>query len=82
MKTHEFTLILSEPDIDDSTVEAIYEKCLDSSIGKSRGALYVAFDREAASFDTAFDSAMEDLRHLGITPLRVEMDIPEPAMAL
>ena len=79
MKTYEFTLIL--PDIDDATVDAVYGRCPDSSIGRSHGAMYVAFDREGMSLEVALDSAVTDLRQLGIVPLRVEMDVPEPAMA-
>ncbi len=79
MKTYEFTLIL--PDIDDSTVDAIYGLCQDSSIGKSKGTMYVTFDREAMSFEAALDSAVANLRKLGIEPLRVEMDVPELSLA-
>nr|VFK12666.1 MAG: hypothetical protein BECKLPF1236B_GA0070989_103917 [Candidatus Kentron sp. LPFa] len=81
MKTYEFTVILSDPDIDTSTVDTIYGKCADSSIGRSHGTVYIAFDRESTSLDVALHSAIDDLRHLGLTPLRVEMDIPELAMA-
>nr|VFJ94280.1 MAG: hypothetical protein BECKH772A_GA0070896_100694 [Candidatus Kentron sp. H]VFJ94789.1 MAG: hypothetical protein BECKH772B_GA0070898_100674 [Candidatus Kentron sp. H]VFK01280.1 MAG: hypothetical protein BECKH772C_GA0070978_100624 [Candidatus Kentron sp. H] len=81
MKTYEFTVILSDPDMDASTVHAIYGKCADSSIGGSHDTVYVAFDRESTSLHVAQHSAIDDLRHLGITPLRVEMDIPELAMA-
>ncbi len=79
MKTYEFTLIL--PDIDDSTVDAIYALCKDSSIGQSNGTMYVTFDREAISFDVALDSAVANLRKLGIEPLRVEMDVPALSIA-
>ena len=79
MKTYEFTIIL--PDINDATVDAIYGRCPDSSIGEAHGTMYVAFDREAMSLEAALESAVADLRKLGVTPLRVEMDIPESAMA-
>ncbi len=79
MKTYEFTLIL--PDIDDATVDAIYGLCQDSSIGRSHGTMYIAFDRESISLEMALDSAVADLRRLGIDPLRVEMDVPVLAMA-
>lgn len=79
MKTYEFILIV--PDIDDAIVEAVYERCLDTSVGRSHGTTYVAFDREATSLDAALDSAIDDLRQLGIAPIRVEMDVPEPAVA-
>ena len=80
MKTFEFTLIV--PDIDDATADAVYGRCPDSSIGRSHGTMYVAFDREAMSLEAALDSAVADLRQLGIAPVRVEMDVREPAMAL
>ncbi len=79
MKTYEFTLIL--PDIDDATVDAIYGLCEDSSIGKSHGTMYIAFDRESISLEAALDSAVADSRRLGIDPLRVEIDVPVLAMA-
>nr|VFK46606.1 MAG: hypothetical protein BECKTC1821D_GA0114238_103330 [Candidatus Kentron sp. TC] len=79
MKTYEFTVILSDPDIDEPTVDAVYGKCADSSIGRSHGTIYVAFDRESTSLDAALHSAIDDLRHLGITPRRVEMGILELA---
>ncbi len=79
MKTYEFTLIV--PDVDDATVDEVYGRCSDASIGRSRDTMYVAFDREATSLDAALSSATEDLRQLGIAPIRVEMDVPEPAVA-
>lgn len=79
MKIYEFTLIL--PEIDDATIDAVYGLCPDSSIGKSHGVMYAAFDRKAMSLEAALNSAVTDLRKLGIAPLRVEMDVPEPALA-
>ena len=79
MKTYEFTLIV--PDIDDATVDAVYGRCPDSSIGSVHGTMYVAFDREAMSLEAALDSAIADLRQLGIAPIRVEMDVPESTLA-
>lgn len=79
MKTFEFTLIV--PDIDDAVIDAIYGKCPDSSVGRTHGTMYVAFDREASSLELALHSAVADLRQLGVRPLRVEMDVPEPTMA-
>ncbi len=79
MKIYEFTLII--PDIDDTTVDAIYGSCQDSSIGKTHGTMYVTFDRESVSLEAALDSAITDMRNLGIEPLRVEMDVPGVALA-
>ena len=74
MKVYEFTLIL--PEVDDETADAIYGKCEDSSLGKGNGTTYLAFDREAASLEAAIDSALTDLRSLGVQPLRIEMEVP------
>jgi|GEM_PF-1177750 len=80
MKIYEFTVIL--PEIDDSTVDAIYHRCPDSSIGRSHGAMYAAFDRDAISLEAALDSAVADLQQIGISPLRIELDVPKTAVAL
>ena len=74
MKTYEFTLNISE--VDDKTSEAIYSKCTDSSLGKCNDTTYVAFDREAESLEYAIDSAIADLRRVGVQPLHIEMKIP------
>jgi len=74
MKTYEFILVL--PDIDDDTADAIYGKCDDSSVGKSSGTTYVAFDREAESLESAIRSAVADLNNIGVHPLRIEMEVP------
>jgi hypothetical protein len=79
MKIYEFTVIL--PEIDDSTVDAIYHRCPDSSIGRSHGTMYAAFDREAIALEAALDSAAADLQQIGISPLRIELDEPKPAVA-
>ncbi|KOR31128.1 hypothetical protein TI05_13010 [Achromatium sp. WMS3] len=79
MKLYKFTLIL--PDIDDATVDAIYGQYHDISIGKSHGIMYAAFDREALSLEVALHSAILNLQKWKITPLRIEMDIPEVALA-
>jgi hypothetical protein len=78
MKTYAFTLIVA--DIDDTMVDAVYGRCPDSSSGRSRGTMYVAFDRKAISLEAALDSAVADLWQLGIAPLRIEMDVPKQAL--
>ena len=75
MKIYEFTVIV--PEIDDSTADAIYGLCPDSSVGATHGVSYVAFDREADTLEHAIQSAVSQLRSLGTEPLRIELDIPE-----
>ena len=77
MKTYSFSFILS--DVDEQTASAIYGKCNDSSLGKSNGVTYLAFDREAESLEQAIHSAVDDLHVLGVQPLRIEMDVPAAA---
>ncbi len=77
MKTYQFTLIL--PEVDDETANAIYGKCNDSSLGKAAGTAYLAFDREATSLESAIDSALADLRSLGVQPLQIQMEVPAAA---
>jgi len=77
MKTYEFTVII--PDVDETTADAIYGKCGDASLGKSNGMTYVAFDRDGESLESAIDSAVADLRSVGVQPLRVEMELPATA---
>lgn len=77
MKTYEFTLIV--PELDDATADAVYGRCRDASVGKSNGTSYVAFDRESASLESAIDSAIADLKRVGVQPLKVEIDLPVAA---
>lgn len=76
MKVFEFSFLVA--DLGDETIDAIYGRCPDASVGASDGRTYVAFDREANCLESALDSAVADLWQLGIRPLRVEMDVPEP----
>ena len=75
MKTYQFTIIV--PGIDDSTADAIYGLCPDSSVGATHGVNYVAFDREVDTLEHAIQSAVSQLRSLGTEPLRIELDVPE-----
>ena len=74
MKTYEFTVIV--PAMDDPTADAVYGLCPDSSVGATHGVSYVAFDREADTLEQAIQSAVSQLRHLGVEPLRIELDVP------
>jgi len=77
MSTCEFLVII--PEVDGKTADAIYRKCDDSSLGKSNGRTYVAFDRKAESLEEAIEWAVADLANLGVRPLRIEMDVPAMA---
>ncbi|MEA3640784.1 MAG: hypothetical protein VBE63_12685 [Lamprobacter sp.] len=77
MKLFAFSFLI--PAIEDPIIDAIYGHCPDASVSSSDGQMYVAFDREAGCLESALDSAVADLWHIGVRPLRVEMDVPEPA---
>ena len=61
MPTHEFTLIVEGPDLqDDARINALYELgCDDALVARSNGVQHVDFNREAPSFDDAVRSAIE-----------------------
>lgn len=79
MTVYEFTLFV--PPLDDDTINTIYSACDDVCIGTTHGETYVAFDREAGSLEAALNEATRELRGFGIEPTRVEMDVPELALA-
>jgi len=61
-------------DIDDATVDALYESgCDDSSLGVRNGAFTASFDRESDSFEDAVLSAIADIRNadVGATGFRL-----------
>ena len=79
MKIFHFSLPI--PTVDDAIVNALYGRYSDMSIGSCHEQMYVAFDREASCLESAIDSAVMDLRAMGIHPLRIELDVPELAAA-
>lgn len=68
MSTHNFTLILSAPSVDDETAaDALYGKgCDDGSFAVSGGVYEIEFDREAPSLRKAITSAIRDVHAAGI----------------
>ena len=63
MQTHHFTLIIEGPDMQEETIiNALFENgCDDGTIGRSDGIQFIVFDREAASFAEAVQSAVDDI---------------------
>lgn len=76
MRTYEFTIVTA--DIDDGLIDTLAGRCPDSGVGTCEGTTFVDFDREAKSLGEAVDSAVADLETLGITPIRVMIDMPQP----
>jgi hypothetical protein len=76
MQAYEFTIVI--PEIDDDIIDAIAGRCPDSGVGTCEGTTFVDFDREAKSLGDAIDSAVADLKKLGIRAIRVTIDMPQP----
>ena len=62
-KIYQFTLMLKNVDEDSTGLEdSLYEAgCDDALINFRNGAVYLDFDREAASFEEAVNSAIQDV---------------------
>ena len=60
MTTHQFTLIVDGPDLqDEALLEALFEAgCDDATVGRVAGVQYLDFDREAVSLPEAVFDAM------------------------
>ena len=63
MQTYHFTLIIEGPDMqEEAIIDALFENgCDDGTIGRSDGIQFIIFDREAASFAEAVQSAIDDI---------------------
>ena len=74
MPTHQFTLIVEGPDLqDDALIDALYESgCDDALVGRSHGVQYLDFDRDAPSLEEAVLSAVTDVEQVaGVEVVRI-----------
>ena len=74
MKTHHFTLIVEGPDMqDEAMIDALFRNgCDDGTVGRSEGVQFIVFDREAASFIEAAQSAIDDIQRIpGLKAVRI-----------
>lgn len=76
MKSFQFTIIASGLDHEDGDFEdRLFEAgCDDATIGFSRGAIIIEFDRDARNFSNAVKSAIADVEKAGAQVDRVEPD--------
>ena len=75
MQTHHFTLIVEGPDIqDEAMINALLRNgCDDGTVGRSEGVQFIVFDREAASFIEAAQSAIDDIQRIpGLKAVRTD----------
>ena len=63
MPTHRFTLIVKGPDLQaERVIDALFQAgCDNATVGRTDGAQYIEFDREAKSFSQAVLSAVQDV---------------------
>jgi hypothetical protein len=74
MMTHEFTLILSVPDVTEQQCNALYEAgCDDGTISTSQGVTRIDFAREASSLEEAIRSAIANVHAVGLSVVRAEI---------
>ena len=66
MQTHHFTLIIEGPDMqEEAIIDALFENgCDDGTVGRSEGIQFIVFEREAASFAEAVQSAIDDIERI------------------
>jgi hypothetical protein len=75
MKTYEFSLVLTAPEVTDDDCDRLYEAgCDDGTVVTRDGVTHIAFDREAQSLEEAIRSATTQVRAAGFQVARVEMD--------
>ena len=77
MQSHHFTLIVEGPDMqDEAMIDTLFKNgCDDGTVGRSDGVQFIVFDREAASFIEAVQSAIDDIQRTpGLRAVRVAGD--------
>jgi hypothetical protein len=72
MKTHEFTLVLTESP-SEANAESLYGICQDGTLAARGKAGHIHFHRVADSLEGALSSALADTRAAGMSVARVEM---------
>ena len=81
MTTFSFNVVLSGPMPDLDVTDRLFGRCPDAGMFTSQGCSRVEFDREAASLEEAVRSAVADVRAVGLTAERVELDVDDLAVA-
>ncbi len=75
MPTHHFRLVVEGADLqDEAVVDRLFEAgCNDALVGSTGGVQFIDFDRDAASFDAAVSSAVENVERVrGVRVVRLE----------
>ena len=81
MTTFDFTIILTQPTLDDEEADRLYGRCKDGTLVTSGSRSYIHFDREASTLGEAMRSAVADVRAVGLQVERVELEPDALAVA-
>lgn len=75
METFEFAVVASGLNADDRVEDRFFEAgCDDATISWQKGAIILEFARDAETFGTAVETAIDDVRRAGARVERVEPD--------
>ncbi len=75
MKTYEFSVVLTAPELTNDDCDTLYKAgCDDGTVVTREGVTRVVFDREAESLEEAIRSATAHVRSAGFQVTKVEMD--------
>lgn len=73
--SHEFTLVLTAPEVTDDQVNALYEAGLDDgAVSTSRGITSIDVARDADLLESAIRSAISQVNAVGLSVARVEIE--------
>jgi hypothetical protein len=72
--THEFTLVLTSPDVTEEQCNALFEAgCDDGTISTSQAVTRIDFSREAPSLEKAIRTAIADVNAAGLQVVRAQV---------
>jgi len=76
MNKYHFSLVVSDPvELTESVADSLYSAgCDDATPGMCNGALTLDFHREAPSLEEAIQTAIANVRKVGLGTARVEID--------
>jgi len=73
--SHEFTLVLTAPEVTNDQINALYEAGLDDgTVSTSRGITSIDVTRDAESLESAIRSAIGQVNSVGLSVATVEIE--------
>lgn len=71
-----FTLHLAT-EVSEQQASALYERCSDCTLARTQGRYHIGFDRDANTMTEAIQSAIADVKSVGLEIDRLEVDAKE-----